>query len=70
MQEPRMIQKEYDRKIDAIKVCGTNRGPHDYIPIAWVKKEDKEHVTHLMCRVCFTSVNMQTLHENFPMIRM
>ncbi len=63
---PAMTQKEYEKKIDAIKVCGANRGPHDYIPITWMKTSTAENVTHLMCRVCFTRVDIGTLRTNFP----
>lgn len=62
-----MSQREYDKKIDAIKVCGANRGPHDYIPIKWHKLSDgtMEFVTMLMCRVCFNRVSIQTLENEF-----
>jgi hypothetical protein len=62
---PALDQKTYERKIDAIKVCGANRGPHDYIPISWSKTGTAEHVTQLMCRVCFTRVHIKTLYNQF-----
>ena len=58
-------QKEYERRLDAVKVCGANRGPHQYIPMAWLRTESTEHVTHMMCRICFTRVNVQTLYNEF-----
>lgn len=73
MSDPRqqlMTQQEYDKKLDAIKVCGTNRGPHSFIPVAWVKKDNEEMVTTLMCTVCFTRVNTKTLYEHFKEARM
>ncbi len=65
MTDPRMSQKEFDSKMDKIKVCGANRGPHDYIPISWQKTTTSEHVTMLLCRVCFNRVSVSTLHEQF-----
>lgn len=78
MSDPRqqlMTQQEYDKKLDAIKVCGTNRGPHDYIPVAWVKRDNElkknseEMVTTLMCRICFCRVNTNTLYEHFREVK-
>jgi hypothetical protein len=66
MRDRALNQKEYDRKFDAVKVCGSNRGPHDYIPIRWERGETAEQVTHLMCRICFVRVSIKTLVENFP----
>jgi hypothetical protein len=63
---PGQAQKEYDKKVDAVKVCGANRGPHDYIITAWKVTDTARHATHLLCRVCFTRVNVSTLYENFP----
>jgi len=57
--------KEYEKMVDSIKVCGTNRGPHDYLPIAWSKAEKGEQITMLMCKVCMNRVSMKTLLENF-----
>ncbi len=67
---PSLNQREYEFRLDRIKVCGANRGPHDYIPIAWTetestKTEKASFVTTMMCRVCFTRVSLKTLHENF-----
>jgi len=68
-EDPKITQREYDRKIDAMKVCGTNRGPHDYIPIAWVKQDDNREVTVLMCRVCFCRIRTETLLDQFEEIK-
>lgn len=66
---------EWDRKVEAVTLCGKNRGPHDYIPVRWTEKklvpESIEGVivrsiTHLMCRVCFTRVSMDTLLTHWP----
>lgn len=63
---PAHDHKERERKIDAVKLCGQNRGPHDFIPMAWSMTATAKHVTHLLCRVCFTRVNVKMLYENFP----
>lgn len=65
---PAATEKEYKRRMDAIMLCGRNMGPHDYIPISWIKDEATrtDHVTNLMCRVCFNRVNMKTLYTTFP----
>lgn len=60
-----MSQQEYERRIDNIKKCGANRGPHDYIPIVFRRDETMEMVSMLMCRVCFNRVSMETLYQNF-----
>lgn len=60
---PAQNQKEQDRKIDAITKCGANRGPHDYIPISWFTDKESEHVRILMCRVCFTRINIKTCYD-------
>lgn len=62
---PALDQKALEKRIDNVKVCGTNRGPHDYIPIRWVKLDNYEEVTHLLCRICFTRVSIKTLLMNF-----
>lgn len=57
--------KEHERKLEKIKVCGANRGPHNYIPVIWVKSNDEEHVSMIMCMNCFTRVKIKTLYEHF-----
>ena len=64
-----MTQQEYDRKIDTIKVCGANRGRHDYQPVSWVKDGQEEHVSMLMCMVCFQRVSIKTLYEQWSEAR-
>jgi len=64
-----MSQLEYDKYIDKIKVCGTNRGPHDYIPTTVFKQKDYEEVTMFMCRVCFTRVSSSLLNKEFDEIK-
>jgi hypothetical protein len=66
MQSPALTQKEYEDRIKKVRLCGANMGPHDYIPTEWNKTATSERVTHVMCRVCFTRVNMQLLYEHFP----
>lgn len=56
-------------KREAVELCGKNRGPHDYIPIEWLKSETHERVTRLFCRVCFKNVAMSSLLENYPEIK-
>lgn len=65
---PAMNQKEYDAKIDRMKKCGENRGPHDYIPMEWNRTETSERVTHLLCRVCFNRINVSLIYKHFPEI--
>jgi hypothetical protein len=61
MQSPALTQREYDDKVKAITLCGRNMGPHDYIPMSWIKSASSEHVSMLLCRVCFVRVNTETL---------
>jgi hypothetical protein len=65
MRSPNMTQKEYEGKIDKVKKCGENRGPHDYIPISWTKVDNNENVSQLLCRVCFTRLNVSLIHDHF-----
>lgn len=58
-------QKEYERRIDTIKLCGANRGPHDYIPVSFANDGKNEYVTMFICRVCFMRVSTSTLYEHF-----
>jgi hypothetical protein len=68
MQSQQMTQKQLDRKIDEITLCGKNRGPHDYIPVTWIKVKESEHVSHLLCRICFQRINVDTIAKHFPEI--
>lgn len=51
---------------EAIELCGKNRGPHDYIPIQWSTSYNFKEVTVLLCRVCFSRINIKTLLKNYP----
>ena len=61
-------------KKEAVELCGKNRGPHDYIPIAWTKSNYDggefigKRVTRLLCRTCFRNVSISYLLENYPEI--
>jgi len=57
---------EYDRRKQAVMLCGRNMGPHAYIPMSWIRTDTSEHVAHLLCTVCFTRVNVETLYKHFP----
>lgn len=65
MQE-RMTEKEFNRRLDAIKLCGINRGPHDYIPMSWLVTKEAKHVAEFICKVCFVRVRTETLIKYFP----
>ena len=65
MQSERMTEKEYNRRIDMVKKCGENRGPHDYIPIAWSQSQVAKYVDVMMCRICFQRIHINTIKENF-----
>ena len=60
---------EARKKREAIEKCGKNMGPHDYIPIQWVKNGDVKTVTRLLCRVCFCNISVSVLIENYPEIK-
>ena len=51
-------------KKESVELCGKNRGPHDYIPIEWVKSNVAERVTRLLCRTCFKHVSVSNLLEH------
>ena len=66
---PAQDEIEARRKREAIELCGKNRGPHDYMPIEWLKSETSERVTRMLCRVCFNHVSVKSLLENYPDIK-
>jgi hypothetical protein len=66
MQSQQMTQKELDKKLDNIRLCGVNRGPHDYIVMSWIKTQTSEHASHLLCRTCFLRINLDTISKYFP----
>lgn len=65
---PAQDQIEATRKREAVELCGKNRGPHDYIPIEWLKSATSERVTRLLCRTCFCHIAVSILLENYPEI--
>lgn len=62
---PAYDELESRKKRESVELCGKNRGPHDYIPIEWIKNENVERVTRLFCRICFCNVAMSNLLENY-----
>jgi hypothetical protein len=62
---PAYDEKDLIRKKEAFELCGKNRGPHDYMPIEWLKSATSERVTRLMCRVCFSHVSMKWILERY-----
>ena len=67
----KLERREFERRLDLIKICGVNRGPHKYIPIKWkcddvYHEEAIETVEVLMCTVCFSRVSIDTLSRHFP----
>ena len=66
---PAQDEIEARRKREAIELCGKNRGPHDYMPIEWLKSETSERVTRMLCRDCFNHVSVKSLLENYPDIK-
>ena len=64
--ESKMNVREQELRLSKYKKCGANMGPHYYIPITWIKSTSAEHVTHLMCRVCFQKIDLKTIAELFP----
>ena len=67
---PAYNELEARKKRDAVEVCGKNRGPHDYIPIEWLKTESSERVTRLFCRTCFCHVSIKDLMANYPEVKL
>jgi len=64
-----MTEKELLHRIDMVKVCGANRGPHDYIPVHWLITPTSKVLNTLMCRVCFQRIRYQTLFEYFDEVK-
>lgn len=67
---PAYDEIQLKKKRDAIELCGKNRGPHDYIPIEWLKTETSDRVTRLMCRVCFCNIAVKLLLENYEEVKL
>jgi len=67
---PAMDQQKAQRIKDAIEKCGKNGGPHDYIPIEWKATEVEgvkiNRTTRLLCKICFSNIDIRTLLENYP----
>jgi hypothetical protein len=66
---PAYDEIEARKKRDLIEKCGKNMGPHDYIPIEWLKSATSERVTRMLCRICFSHIAMPVLLENYPEIK-
>lgn len=73
---PAYDQIEWQKKLDAINKCGKNFGPHDYIPIEWLRWDNKDEelsrkaVTKLMCRTCFVYVEVETLMKMYGEVKL
>lgn len=63
---PAQDRIEAERKKQKVELCGKNMGPHQYIPIAWGHNDQRKWVTRLLCRICFTNVQVETLIANYP----
>ena len=63
---PAQNEKERIARKESVELCGKNRGPHQYVPIEWLKTETSERVTRFMCTICFTHVATKTLIINYP----
>jgi hypothetical protein len=61
---PAYDERAFREKKEAVELCGKNRGPHDYIPIEWLKTATSERVTRMMCRICFNHITMMNILEN------
>ena len=66
---PANDEAEARKKRETVELCGKNRGPHDYIPIEWLKTATSERVTRLMCRTCFCHISILVFLENYPDIK-
>ena len=71
---PAHDEQEFRKRKEAIELCGKNRGAHDYIPIEWkyiysLDAIDRKRVTKLLCRVCFSNVEVQTLINHYSEIK-
>jgi len=61
---PANDQRLLREKKESVELCGKNRGPHDYIPIEWLKNDNAERVTRLLCTNCFKHVSVYNILEN------
>lgn len=61
-------RKEESFKSDALAGRESNDKLHlhDYIPISWSKTKSSQHVTMLMCRICFHRLNLEDVFAHFP----
>ncbi len=67
---PAQNDKETRQRREAIELCGRNRGPHDYMPIEWLVTATSKRVTRMLCRICFTHIEMANLLENYPEVKL
>ena len=68
---PALDEKARKARKDNVELCGKNRGPHDYIPIEWQTVSDAKNtistkkVLRMMCRTCFTHVEVGMLVNGY-----
>ena len=64
-------EAEIQKRIRAIELCGKNCGPHHYIPIEWIERNDEiknikvKQVTRFICTTCFVNISTTTLLQNY-----
>ncbi len=56
-------EKQIREAKEAVELCGKNRGPHNYIPIEWLRTDTSERVTRIMCLTCFCHVALSNILE-------
>lgn len=67
---PAQDEIEARKKREALELCGKNRGPHDYMPIEFLKAGNYERVTRMLCRVCFSHITTKDILDNYPEINL
>ncbi len=62
-----MDKIELEKAQDKIRLCGRNRGDHNYMPILKDCNMSQEKVIKLMCMRCFFVVSLSEIQELFPL---
>ena len=63
---PQDNQRAFENRKKAFEKCGANMGPHNYIPMSWIKTATSEHVSHMMCTICFVRINIENFYKHYP----
>ena len=64
LEQANVIQLQKEQKRKDMYWCQQNeKGPHHFIPTSWSKSERSEHVTGMLCTLCFKKISMDDVYN-------